>query len=362
MSKAKTPKPAKAPVERTSPTIVIEGHETFERLGMTGTLIDGVEHFLDRSYAENIGRIGYNIHLTIEQNVPELEAYGTLHLVDGVFAVVGNGAKLPIKAYWLNADQMMILAMQSRTPKGVAFRRTLIDLVKALREGRLVHHERALPPSAPKIMPAVKPAPVPTGGLDLRQGEELEMLVQCSDDQRRGIHQPEPFVVDETGALRIRYSQLAEILGVDLRATYNPSRLKRPMVTRAAPLWTRREGGGGFMRYHGDYGLHEAPYYTLGQAVAIAVDLNKGDHDHLVERAFDRFGLILTDYADKQAAWRAQRAEDEARLARAPNLLGLAASNGEKLEKLSADVGKILDLLPAQRATTRPWWAPWRRG
>lgn len=44
MSKAKTPEPAKALAERTSPTIVIEGHETFERLGMTGTVIDGVEH------------------------------------------------------------------------------------------------------------------------------------------------------------------------------------------------------------------------------------------------------------------------------------------------------------------------------
>ncbi|HEV2555460.1 MAG TPA: hypothetical protein VGV17_17030 [Bosea sp. (in: a-proteobacteria)] len=138
---AKSKLPAKMPGKKVLPTIIIEGHETFEKAGMTATVIDGVEHFLDRSYAENIGRIGYEIHHTIERNRLELEAYGTLRLVDGVFAVVGNGAKLPIKAYWLNADQMMILAMQSRTPKGVAFRKTLIELVKALREGRLVYRD-----------------------------------------------------------------------------------------------------------------------------------------------------------------------------------------------------------------------------
>lgn len=145
MTKTKTKLPAKKPAKKAPPTIIIEGHETYKRLGMIATKIDGVEHFLDRSYAENIGRIGYNIHLTIEQNLAELEAYGTLHLVDGVFAVVGNGGKLPIKAYWLNADQMMILAMQSRTPKGVAFRKTLVELVKAVRDGRLIQRQHAVP-------------------------------------------------------------------------------------------------------------------------------------------------------------------------------------------------------------------------
>ena len=141
MTKAKTKLPAKKPAKQAQPTIIIEGHQTFEKSGMTATVIDGVEHFLDRSYADKIGRIGRNVPHTIEQNMLELEAYGTLHLVSGVFAVVGNGGKLPIKAYWLNADQMMILAMQSRTPKGVAFRKTIIKLVTALREGRLVYRD-----------------------------------------------------------------------------------------------------------------------------------------------------------------------------------------------------------------------------
>ena len=57
MTKANTNLPAKRPAEKAQPTIIIEGHETFEKLGMTATLIDGVEHFLDRSYAQKwVGR------------------------------------------------------------------------------------------------------------------------------------------------------------------------------------------------------------------------------------------------------------------------------------------------------------------
>ena len=51
---------------------------------------------------------------------------------------------MPMKAHWLNAEQMMILAMQSRTPKGVAFRKTLVELVKAVRDGRLIHRQHAV--------------------------------------------------------------------------------------------------------------------------------------------------------------------------------------------------------------------------
>lgn len=141
MTKAKTNLPTKRSAKNAQPTIIIEGHETFERLGMIATKIDGVEHFLDRSYARKIGRQENMISLTIEENRAELEAYGTLQVVLDAFAIGGNGVRMPTKAHWLNADQMMILAMQSRTPKGVAFRKTIVKLVTALREGCLVYRD-----------------------------------------------------------------------------------------------------------------------------------------------------------------------------------------------------------------------------
>lgn len=160
MIKTKTKLPAKKPAEKVPPTIIIEGHETYERLGMVATKIDGVDHFLDRSYARKIGRQENMVSLTIEENRAELEAYGTLQVVLDAFAIGGNGVRMPMKAHWLNADQMMILAMQSRTPKGVAFRKTLVELVKAVRDGRLIHRQHAVPlddvRSSPRTAPVVQ--------------------------------------------------------------------------------------------------------------------------------------------------------------------------------------------------------------
>jgi hypothetical protein len=144
VTKAKTKLPVKKPAKKAPPTIIIEGHQTYERLGMVATKIDGVEHFLDRSYARKIGRQENMVSLTIEENRAELEAYGTLQVVLDAFAIGGNGVRMPMKAHWLNAEQMMILAMQSRTPKGVAFRKTLVELVKAVRDGRLIHRQHAV--------------------------------------------------------------------------------------------------------------------------------------------------------------------------------------------------------------------------
>ena len=75
MTKAKTKLPVKKPAKKAPPTIIIEGHQTYERLGMVATKIDGVEHFLDRSYARKIGRQENMVSLTIEENRAELEAY-----------------------------------------------------------------------------------------------------------------------------------------------------------------------------------------------------------------------------------------------------------------------------------------------
>lgn len=227
-----SPKPPKVPREpkapKTTPTIVVEGHKTFEHLGMTATMIDGVVHFLDRSYARNIGREENEIKRTVEENSLELQLYGTLRLVVDVFAIGGNGAQIPIKAYWLNPDQLMILTMQSRTPKGVAFRKVLIDLVKALREGRLVYADGALVTAEPKPAPQPKalktPSPILTDPRQIvpqtptsPQLQSIEpyddqtLAVEINQNRRmRGRSQlPSTILEDSAGELCMRYSMLA---------------------------------------------------------------------------------------------------------------------------------------------------------
>lgn len=65
---------------------------------MVATKIDGIEHFLDRSYAQKMARTENTIQRTVEEDRLDLEAYGTRYLVSNMFAVIGNGAKRPVKA------------------------------------------------------------------------------------------------------------------------------------------------------------------------------------------------------------------------------------------------------------------------
>lgn len=383
----------KAPKERASkePTqIVIKGHETFQHAGMTATMIDGQIHFLDRSYADSIGRIGYNIHYTIEENSLELQAFGTLKLVSGVFAIGGNGAEIPIKAYWLNADQLMILTMQSRTPKGVAFRKVLVDLIKALREGRLVYADGAMieaqpKPAAVKAIPAHRRPLICQSELGPRDqvSPQLRSILKIEDEGTadRMLHDArmekiapslEAFLTDETGQLRMRYSTLATILKRDLNEVYYKCVADYGHIARIAPLWTREELYGHFSYAPNDLGRHEAPYLTLAQAVAIAVDMRAGHLEDEIVEAFRRYMRVLSGYAEETARHAAQRAEWEAKLVNAPTVLGLlkrvsdgqdhlAAQIHEQSSRLSAVEAAIASTAERKRAPGRGWRF-WRTG
>lgn len=139
MTKAKTT----AKSDTKAPALVFE-EETFEHMGMIATMIGSVVHFIDRSYARSIGIVERNVHKTVKDTSLELGLYGTVHAARNLFALTGNGAKYPIKGYWLNADQMMIMAMKSSSAKAVAFRRRIVSLINDLREGRLVYRDNAL--------------------------------------------------------------------------------------------------------------------------------------------------------------------------------------------------------------------------
>jgi hypothetical protein len=147
VTKAKTIRKKAEPSE---PPVLLFKEKTFEHMGMIATMIGGVVHFIDRSYARSIGIAERNVSTTVENNLPELELYGTVHAAHALFAVVGNDAKYPIKGYWLNSDQLMILLMKSSSAKAVEFRRRIVTLIRDLREGRLVYRDNALVAAEPR--------------------------------------------------------------------------------------------------------------------------------------------------------------------------------------------------------------------
>ena len=147
MTKAKTIRKKAEPSE---PPVLLFKEKTFEHMGMIATMIGGVVHFIDRSYARSIGIAERNVSTTVENNLPELELYGTVHAAHALFAVVGNDAKYPIKGYWLNSDQLMILLMKSSSAKAVEFRRRIVTLIRDPREGRLVYRDNALVAAEPR--------------------------------------------------------------------------------------------------------------------------------------------------------------------------------------------------------------------
>lgn len=135
---------AKTIRKKAEPPVLLFKEKTFEHMGMIATMIGGVVHFIDCSCARSIGIAERNVSTTVESNLPELELYGTVHAAHALFAVVGNDAKYPIKGYWLNSDQLMILLMRSSSAKAVEFRRRVVTLIRDLREGRLVYRDNAL--------------------------------------------------------------------------------------------------------------------------------------------------------------------------------------------------------------------------
>ena len=87
MTKATTKAQPEAP-----PVLVFEENETFVQMDMIATMIDGVVHFSDRSYVRAIGRAERNVGTIVEDNLPELELYGTVHVAHAPFSPVGSGA------------------------------------------------------------------------------------------------------------------------------------------------------------------------------------------------------------------------------------------------------------------------------
>lgn len=299
-----------------------------------------------------------------------------------MFSIGGNGAEIPFKAYWLNPDQMMIMLMQSSSEAGIEMRRKMVDLKNDIRDGRLVYADGALVPgqaaqaidAKAKLLPSPpkKPFDPYETMVTTPTSPELESI-QPYDDQilaadlaesrrPRRLPRPEAILTDENGELRMRYSTLAVILGKELYETYYYGRAKAQVIGTIAPVWTREELYGGFMRYHGEAGHHEAPYFTMAQAIAIAIDMDLGHREREILEAFRRYMRVLTNYAEETAKFAAQRAEAEAKLANAPSILGLLARLDEKFDQLPEKVAGIASSEATARVPRHPAWQFWKRG
>lgn len=91
---------AKASRKKAEPPVLLFKEETFEHMDMIATMIGGIVHVIDRSYARSIGIVERNVNTTVDENRPELETYGTLHVAHAA-SLGGNDVEMPILAYWL---------------------------------------------------------------------------------------------------------------------------------------------------------------------------------------------------------------------------------------------------------------------
>ena len=215
------------------------------------------------------------------------------------------------KINFLNSEQSKFLIVSSATPKGRDLLVDLIKLEKAWRDGTLE--------ATPKIeskTPETKLLDLIASGAKapsrLRRPLTLDEVYEAdAEDLRRdardGIFGQVPFLVDETRSVRIRYSELARLVDCAVTDIYTVARLQAEWLVQIAPLHQRRERGGGWMMYHEDGGIHTATYFTVGQAIAIAVSRGRSDAEPEIVEAFARFDRILADYADRQVAWRQAR-------------------------------------------------------
>ncbi|WP_173044653.1 hypothetical protein [Bosea sp. ANAM02] len=312
---------------------------------MIATMIDGVVHFFDRSYARSVGRVENMIGKTINENIVELEGYGTLKLVVDVFSIGGNGAEIPMKACWLNPDQMMILLMLSRTPAGKAMRRKMVDLKNAIRDGRLVYADGGLVTSEPAKSAGTAVVPARFVPAQSRWSDEAEFdTIEAQDRRARGIHNPTPFLVDTRNALRIRYDHFARRVDIPMRSVWLSFRDARDALAKLAPILTRKEDGP--LPYSQmDGGCHEAIYLTLGQAHHLCLDLDVEHHWQSVIAAFEAYNAFLTGETEQEIAWRKSREADAARLAATPTTFGLIESMTTRTESASAQVSGSVDAL-----------------
>ena len=211
---------AKTIRKKAEPPVLLFKEETFEHMGMIATAIGGIVHVIDRSYARSIGIVERNVSTTVEDNRPELETYGTLHVAHAA-SLGGNDVEMSILAYWLNLDQLMILLMRSSSDRAIEFRRRIINLIKDLREGRLVYRDNALVASEPRQGSAMTP-PARLGSdlpFDLSKGLKPVPEVMAwarsfgiGPDPRRPVQPPREVTTDAGVTLRIEDNSLTPIV------------------------------------------------------------------------------------------------------------------------------------------------------
>lgn len=283
------------------------------------------------------------------------------------------------KINFLNAEQAKFLIVTSATPKGRQLLVELIKLEKAWRDGTLEPARPTIEEKTPELKlleliasgakaPVDVPRPRRPSSAPLTLDDEFEIDgIAARLNARYGVFEQVPFLVDETRSIRIRYSELARLLDCEAREIYSIARLQAGWLKGIAPLHQRRESGGGWMTYHDEGGVHTATYFTLGQAIAIAVSRGHSDLESEIVDAFALFDRILTDYADEHVAWRQNRDEDDAKMERAPTLLRAsleqlrASLEGVALlREVSAKLDGLAGSAP-QPAASRGWRF-WRRG
>lgn len=256
-------------------------------------MIDGEPRVVDVDLSEELGREGERqIRSLIKRHAARLEKRGKLLVFqesgelrygsaiqadilpllreEGLIASVGVKPTIA----FLNKRQMRAIVARSETEAADDLLEKLLDLYDAW-EGGALEPARAVESKTPEaklldlIASGAKP---PAPPLTLDEEDDVD-AARLRRDARNGVFEQVPFLVDEARTVRIRYSELARLLGCEIAEVYSVARFHTDWLERVAPLHQRRERGGGWMTYHGEGGFHTATYYTVGQAIAIAVTI-----------------------------------------------------------------------------------------
>lgn len=138
MTKAKTsgqsPKPHKAAKQHYPVSMVVHGLPLYE--------IDGKPYAMDVEYGAWVGRKdGERIRDRI-RNSPELLSYGSFPVVREMIDTA-KPAQVEVTTYYLSEDHTLLLTLLGRTEKSAEFRKLLIEIFKAWRDGKLVSRAEA---------------------------------------------------------------------------------------------------------------------------------------------------------------------------------------------------------------------------
>lgn len=106
-----------------------------------------------------------------------------------------------------------------------------------------------------------------------------------------------PFVVDGTRSLRIGYGELARVIGRPIESVREFADKRPEWLGQIAPLYQRLEGRG----FEGG-DVHLATYFSVGQAVAIAIGVGRPDAENEILEAFNGFSRSLSERVDREVA------------------------------------------------------------